>query len=736
MFKAFDAESETFNLQKDQPSITIKGVDVEEIFGLKDKAADGLDIDTILYEDGEYAENDIPSRFLNKSTGSLSIDGLISDAIKSGLADDDFLRRAVLVALGTVLAPQSSSTVPLEYWTIVKYVSRLKKMNFNGFTRSYLINNIKKLRSEHEMVQWPRGNLALLQYIYYEKVHPTGSQLTSSKPLMRNWTEEEASKRDNIEYQHGRGTGLIDDDISANHRREVIHTPDVPPRSKRKQSKRAKASGSSMKTPGSVDDSRMEVMVEQILIKLTNHIDTSISKHMDKFADVSAQKVLKMLNAKGVAYRAGKADMSDDEDQEVEDKKEGAASTPSHGGLPPKDFMDNDDIKSDGTASFLNSVKDQHDDELEDASKKSEPMDDSNFVTPTDKKKTANAGYTTPAPKHGDTPEVPIIIDDKAIPESSCSATIDLTLPDALEEFDSLNTICRKVIESGKKEEKKDDVCGKKEEKKEDVSGKRKRKAPRKLSSPSIVMTENCPKRSKTVYENEDGAVARAEFLKPILDRGWLCGTVIECYLAELRLKLKDRTICPAWRANSIVENRPRRQRWKKKNLDTTDIAEMSSCYERCELEYFGTNKAYFSVHISKCHWVTVVMHSDKKEFQVLDSLWRLEQSKDFVEKLREEILKDVEFANNEISTKKYPDVSKWEIKRYPIPMQSDTNSCGLFLLACMEHWDGDELTAEFSQETINKNRNMTAAKIIMAESNMHEKAKKDILDIAAKARA
>jgi hypothetical protein len=91
MIKAFDAESETFNLQKDQPSITIKGVDVEEIFGLKDKAAEGLDIDTILYEDGEYAENEIPSHFLSKSSGSLSIDGLISDAIKSGLADDDFL---------------------------------------------------------------------------------------------------------------------------------------------------------------------------------------------------------------------------------------------------------------------------------------------------------------------------------------------------------------------------------------------------------------------------------------------------------------------------------------------------------------------------------------------------------------------------------------------------------------------------------------------------------------------
>ncbi|XP_051217471.1 uncharacterized protein [Lolium perenne] len=579
--------------------------------------ADGLDIDAVLYEDGLYAENEIPSHFLNKSTGSLSIDGLISDAIKSELADDDFLRRAVLVALGTVLAPKSSTTVPLEYWAIVKYVSRLKKLNFNGFTRAFLINNIKKLGSEHEIVQWPRGNLALLQYIYYEKVHPTGSQLTSSRPLMRNWTEEEAKKRDNMEYKDGRGTGLIDDDITAKHRREVIHTPDIPPRSKRKQSKRAKAAGSGMKTPGSVDDSRMEVMVEQILIKLTNHIDTSISKHVDKIADLSAQKVLKTLNAKGVAYRAGKADMFDDEDQEEEDKK-GVTSTPSHGGLPPKDFMDFDDIKSDGTASFLNSVKGQHDDELEDASKKSEPMDDSNFVTPTDKKKTANAGYTTPAPKHGDTPEVPIIIDDKATPESSCSAPIDLTLPDASEEFDGLNTICWKAIESGKKEEKKDDVCGKKEEKKDDV---------------------------------------------------------IECYLGDLRLKLKDRIICPAWRANSIVENRPKRQRWKKRNLDATDISEMSGCYERCEVEYFGTNKAYFSVNIAKCHWVTVVMHSFR-------------------------------------------------------------NSCGLFPLACMEHWDGDELTAKFSLETINKDRNMTAAKIIMAESNLLEKAKKDVLDIAAKARA
>jgi hypothetical protein len=99
MIKAFDAESEKFNLQEDQPAITVKGVDVEEIFGLKDV----LDTNTILFENGEFAMNEVPSHFLNKSSESLSIDGLIADAIKSGLSDDDFLRRVVLVALGTVL---------------------------------------------------------------------------------------------------------------------------------------------------------------------------------------------------------------------------------------------------------------------------------------------------------------------------------------------------------------------------------------------------------------------------------------------------------------------------------------------------------------------------------------------------------------------------------------------------------------------------------------------------------
>ena len=41
-----------------------------------------------------------------------------------------------------------------------------------------------------------------------------------------------------------------------------------------------------------------------------------------------------------------------------------------------------------------------------------------------------------------------------------------------------------------------------------------------------------------------------------------------------------------------------------------------------------------------------------------------------------------------------------------------------------------------FVAEKVNEKRHRTAAEIVMAKTNLHEKAKKDVLDIAAVARA
>ncbi|KAE8798572.1 hypothetical protein D1007_26052 [Hordeum vulgare] len=60
--------------------------------------------------------------------------------------------------------------------------------------------------------EWPHGNLALLQYAYWEKVQPIigpkYDPLSLMSPLMRNWTETLTEKRDKYDYDYGCGVGM------------------------------------------------------------------------------------------------------------------------------------------------------------------------------------------------------------------------------------------------------------------------------------------------------------------------------------------------------------------------------------------------------------------------------------------------------------------------------------------------------------------------------------------------
>ena len=105
----------------------------------------------------------MPPQFLSKTTGNIVIDDLIVDITKNKSADDDFLRRVVLVLLGTVLAPMSSKTVPKQYYALVDDVKRISKINWNVFTLRVLLDCLHNVRKGKHLRQWPRGNLALLQ---------------------------------------------------------------------------------------------------------------------------------------------------------------------------------------------------------------------------------------------------------------------------------------------------------------------------------------------------------------------------------------------------------------------------------------------------------------------------------------------------------------------------------------------------------------------------------------------
>ncbi|XBI13857.1 hypothetical protein VPH35_140536 [Triticum aestivum] len=230
MVEIFDASKGRFIVQDLVGEVSLGAVDVECILALENH---GLSVEGILGEEGEDVKDRVPPQFLSKTTGNIVIDDLIVDITKNKSADDDFLRRVVLVLLGTVLAPMSSKTVPKQYYALVDDVKRISKINWNAFTLRVLLDCLRNVRKGKHLRQWPRGNLALLQYLYREKVQPLEGECAfnpslSMEPLMRNWTEVAASRRDKFDYDRGRGRGniKIEDNITKEYRARERKVPE------------------------------------------------------------------------------------------------------------------------------------------------------------------------------------------------------------------------------------------------------------------------------------------------------------------------------------------------------------------------------------------------------------------------------------------------------------------------------------------------------------------------------
>ncbi|XP_073355455.1 ubiquitin-like-specific protease ESD4 [Aegilops tauschii subsp. strangulata] len=148
--------------------------------------------------------------------------------------------------------------------------------------------------------------------------------------------------------------------------------------------------------------------------------------------------------------------------------------------------------------------------------------------------------------------------------------------------------------------------------------------------------------------------------------------------------------------------------------------------------EYTIRDKSFIPLNVGNTHWITVVMHNRKKQFQVMDSLYPL----DTVKALQLAISIDMEEANR-ITPGKYPDVTKWPITaQMDMPQQEDGNSCGLFVIEVMEHWDGERWTADFTKDTVNARRRRLVAELVLSPTNTLECVKNKICDIAKKSKA
>ncbi|KAE8821528.1 Pm3-like protein [Hordeum vulgare] len=178
--------------------------------------------------------------------------------------------------------------------------------------------------------------------------------------------------------------------------------------------------------------------------------------------------------------------------------------------------------------------------------------------------------------------------------------------------------------------------------------------------------------KGKSVYYNGSLNVLTSEMLRPILEHRWVSDVVIDYYHAHLALRVgHDYHLCPAWRSRYLVHRALVRDNPLPSPYNIDSELSRFGAVNRVKDEYTLCDKTYVALNVGNTHWITVVMHMRKKEFQVMDSLYPLEQSVDRVKALRLAIANDF-LEVNRTTPGKYVHVSNWPIKEYPMPQQED----------------------------------------------------------------
>ncbi|KAE8797445.1 hypothetical protein D1007_27428 [Hordeum vulgare] len=154
----------------------------------------------------------------------------------------------------------------------------------------------------------------------------------------------------------------------------------------------------------------------------------------------------------------------------------------------------------------------------------------------------------------------------------------------------------------------------------EKVLGKRKRTAPKAVKSPFVVVKpiKHAKRSVKAILFNKEDVKKTSAYVDVIKVSVMFLRARYQCILIFLLGEAKDeRYILPTWRVKWLLQCR------KDKQGDGNEYERVSNSNEpvnRCLNEYFKTPKAYMGLNKYNTHWVTVVMHKEKEEFQVLDS--------------------------------------------------------------------------------------------------------------------
>uniref|UniRef100_A0A804Q0Y5 Ubiquitin-like protease family profile domain-containing protein n=1 Tax=Zea mays TaxID=4577 RepID=A0A804Q0Y5_MAIZE len=142
-----------------------------------------------------------------------------------------------------------------------------------------------------------------------------------------------------------------------------------------------------------------------------------------------------------------------------------------------------------------------------------------------------------------------------------------------------------------------------------------------------------------------------------------------------------------------------------------------------CDIKDILQGAVFIPINIRETHWYLAVIHAINMEIQVIDSLGTSQDRKDLTDSikgLQRQI--DMISQRKELKDHRWPDlqVASWPLREIDMgyAKQTDSSSCGLFLLNYIEYWTGDELSDSFTQDDMSHFRKKMAAILLSSDLN------------------
>ncbi|XP_037470886.1 uncharacterized protein LOC119344600 [Triticum dicoccoides] len=590
----------------------------------------------------EYAKEMVPSKFVDARSGEIVIDQLINNIVSSGTYDDDFVRRAVLVLIGTIIAPHSTRHVPHFLYQLVEDVDAIKSYNWNAFTLRVCIEGITKTVKDVKKFKWPVGNLALIQ-VYLHVLGEGAANFSrnirslSEYPLMVNWSEMEAKKRDIYDNENDRGHGTIDDLISEQYRHAriakeaIIEEEDTEPPS-------PKGGGRTRKGCKPTASSSRGGTKEHFM-KCIRDMQKEIRLIPEKCAEILLEKLSKkgLLVKRSGDFRDERA-FEDESDELVRKYK-----PKYHTEVTSSPLEERADEKMDASFTGPNATNFPNDEGMQSGTPGKGVENDPFIIEDNGSPKEASPSLgTNDFPSLTRNPQKENAVSVGSSAENSAEGT-----------YPSPTTICKDANNNGTEEH----------------DGKRKRQQSKYCRSPFIIedgprkrvkkslfrirdvllstdfMDENhiegarvyidtladSPKHLKQTVVHMTGIggeTCTAEMLQAITSGDWLNGAVINCYSNHLltTTPMADRHVLTSWVSYCLIQRA--KGKLKNSNMNYMEFfTKESKTVSRVIDEYFAKDKAFFPLNVNKNHWITIVMHNKKKEFQVLNSTGKISKA-------------------------------------------------------------------------------------------------------------